>query len=312
MKIAVMGTGGVGGYFGGRLAQAGHDVSFIARGAHLAAIRQHGLTVDSGLGGFMVKPAKATPDPAEIGLVDIVLFCVKLYDTEGAGQLCRPLLGTDTAVVSLQNGIDSEERLMPILGRRHVCGGVAYIPAEIVAPGVVRQRGTLAKIDFGELDGVASARLQALLVACQQAGVAAEQCADIERRIWAKFVVLAPFAAACCLARQEAAPLLADPDTRRLLEDGVREAIAIARAKGIGLPDDSLQRSMRFFEGQPPGARASMLTDLERGNRLELEWLSGNIVRLGRELGVPTPVHEVACVALRPYAGGRAAGSQAA
>ena len=312
MKLAVMGAGGVGGYFGGRLAKAGFDVTFIARGAHLAAIRQNGLKVLSGYGDFQVSPAKATADPGEIGPVDIVLFAVKLYDTESAGELCRPLLGADTAVVSLQNGIDSEARLLPILGERHVCGGVAYIPAEIVEPGVVRQRGKMAKVDFGELDGTLSPRLRALLEACEKTGFAAELCPDIERRIWSKFIVLAPFAAACCLTRLQARPLMADPDTRRLLEDGVREAIAVARAKLIDLPADSFERTMRFFEGQPEGSQASMLTDLDRGNRLELEWLSGNIVRLGRELGVPTPVHEVACVALRPFAGGTAAGSQAA
>jgi len=307
MRIAVMGSGGVGGYFGGRLAKAGHDVTFIARGAHLAAIRQHGLKVLSGLGDFEVKPAKATDDPAEIGPVDVVLFATKLYDIEDAGALCKPLVGDGTMVVTLQNGVDSAERLGPILGAAHVVPGIAYIPAEIVEPGVVRQAGKQAAMAFGEADGRSSERVAAFEAACRAAGIEAHVRDNIRKQLWNKFVMLASFAALTCMTRKQAGVVRGDPDLRATLAAAMTEAVAVGRAEGVDLGPETVETSLKFLDAMPPTAQASMLTDLQRGKRLELNWLSGTVVRFGRQHGVETPVHQVALAVLKPYADGEAA-----
>ena len=306
MRIAVMGTGGVGGYFGGRLAAAGNDVTFIARGGHLDAIRRNGLTVRSGLGDFQVKPAQATDTPAGIGAVDVVLFTPKLYDVETAGEACRPLAGPDTMVVTFQNGIDSHERLAPILGPDRVVPGIAYIPAEIAEPGVILQRGRQAAISFGEIEGTMSQRVTAFQAACAQAGIQATARDDIVVQLWNKFLMLASFAALTCMTRSNAGVVRADPDIRPLLHEAMQEAAAVGRARGVALADNAADVAMGFLDNFPADSQASMLTDLQRGRRLELEWLSGAIVRLGRELGVATPVHRVAYGVLKPLAGGAA------
>ena len=305
MKIAVMGAGGVGGYFGAKLAQSGIDVTFIARGAHGAAIREKGLRVYSPNGDVLVHPAKAVGDPAMIGKVDMVMFCVKLWDVESAAEACRPLIGSDTAVICFQNGVDAEERVAAILGAEHVVGGVAAIAALIEAPGTIRHTGTMAWLKYGEMDGRDSPRLEAFDAACRKAGFEASLSPDITVDIWRKFAFLAPFAGATGATRMPIGPILADADTRRLFADLIAETVAVGRARGARLEDGIEGKQLAFAEGLPAEMKASMLGDLERGNRLELPWLTGAVARLGRELGVPTPVNDTVYAILKLHAEGR-------
>lgn len=299
MRIAVMGTGGVGGYFGARLAAAGADVSFIARGAHLAAIRRDGLRVTSALGDVHVHPARATDRPADIGPVDMVMFTVKLWDTETAAEQVKPLLGPDTGVVSFQNGVDSAERIERILGPGRAIGGVSHIAAAIAAPGLIRHTGSLARLTVGEWDGSDSRRVAGFVAAAKAAGIDVVQSADIGRAIWEKFVFLAPFSGVTSLLRQPIGAVRADEDGRWLYESAVEEVVAVARAKGVALPEDQVRRVLDFSDGLPAEMKSSMLGDLERGGRLELPWLSGAVVRLGRALGVATPTHRAILAALK-------------
>lgn len=303
-RIAVMGSGGVGGYFGGRLAAAGFDVSFIARGEHLAALRSQGLVIESPLGDAAVAPINAFEDAARIGPVDVVMFTTKLYDVQGAGELCRPLVGPDTVVVSFLNGIDSEDVLAGILGAQHVAGGVARISASIARPGLIAHHGTFASLEFGELDGRDSPRLAAFLAACERAGIKARMDADIVAAIWKKFIFLASFAAITGLTRCAFGPIRRTPETFALLARAVAEVAAVGQARGVQLGDDPAAAAMKVVLGVGDDIKASMLVDLERGRRLEVRSLSGAVVRLGRELGVPTPVHEFALAALLPFADG--------
>lgn len=305
MKIAVMGAGGVGGWFGAKLALSGEDVTFIARGKHLAAMRGNGLKIISPSGDFAVDPVQATDDPAEIGPVDVVMFCVKLWDVDSAAEACRPLIGPDTAVICFQNGVDAEERVAAILGPEHAVGGVAAIFALIDEPGVIRQTGELAWLKYGELDGKPTPRIQAFHDACTKAGINGTLSDDINVDIWEKFTVLAPLAGATASTRASIGPILADPDTRRMFESLIEEAVDVGRAKGVNLPADIMRTRIAFAENLPPGNRASMAADLERGNRLELHWLTGAVVRLGRELGVATPVSDTVYAVLKPHAEGR-------
>ena len=305
MRIAIMGSGGVGGYVGGRLAASGQDVTFIARGAHLAAIRGAGLRIESARGDLTVQPAQATDDPAAIGPVDLVVFAVKLYDTEQAAAATRPLIGPATGVVTLQNGVDSVNVLSATLGREHVIGGSAHIAAVIAAPGVIRHTGTMARFLFGELDGARSERVAALSAALEAAGVDHQVSEDIERDIWGKMVFLATFAGLTALIRLPIGPIRADPDTRALYQAGLAEALAVARAKGVALPDDFVAQTLARTDQLPSEMKSSLLNDLESGRRLELPWLSGAIVRMGQELGVPTPVHAFITTALKLHADGR-------
>lgn len=303
MRIAVMGSGGVGGYWGARLAEAGAEVAFIARGAHLEAIRGHGLKVESQLGDVLVQPARATDDPSEIGPVDIVLFATKLWDVEGAGAMLRPLLGPETAVITFLNGVDSGDRLAGVLGPDHVAGGVAWISAEIGAPGVIRHHSAFARIAYGELDGGPSARLGAFHDFVLAAGLDGTLSDDIESVIWGKFAMLASMAGVTTLTRQPLGPVREDPDMRRLLEEAIAEVVAVAAAQGIDLAEVQAE-TMRLVDEFPYEGKSSMLMDLEKGGRLELEWLSGAVVRLGRELGLETPTHRVIHAALKPWAEG--------
>jgi 2-dehydropantoate 2-reductase len=301
MRIAVVGAGGVGGGFGAALAKAGGDVTFIARGAHLAAMKSNGLKIESPRGDVHLQPTQATDDPAMVGPVDIVLFCVKLWDVESAGQHIKPLVGPNTAVIPLQNGIDAPERLVPILGRQAVMGGVAQISASIVAPGVIRQVGTFMRMLFGELDGSRSPRGEAFLALCKKAGFDAVLSDQIVSELWIKFILLATNASVMALARQPIGKLRDDPDIRPVIVAAVKEVHAVARAKGIALPADAVDKVLEFIGHAPPAMKASMALDLERGNRMELPWLGGKVVALGRELGVATPVHGLMYALLKPY-----------
>lgn len=303
MKIAVMGSGGIGGYYGGRLADAGADVSFIARGAHLAAMRQKGLKVISPLGDFHLPRVTATDDPATIGKVDIVMFCVKLYDVEETCELIKPLIGQDTAVISFLNGIDSEDRMRVILGDRAVVGGTAQIPSNIEEPGVIEHKASLAALEFGELDGRDSKRLQDFYKVCTDAGIQTFLVENIETHIWLKFAILVPFATACCLTRLPGKILIEEPVVQEIAVGAMKEVIALAQAKGVQLPPDALESRMALL-GNFSNAMPSMLVDLLAGKRIELEGLQGAVVRLAKELGVQVPVHQVAYAALKPYVNG--------
>jgi 2-dehydropantoate 2-reductase len=305
MRIAVIGAGGVGGAFGAALANAGADVTFVARGAHLKAMRETGLRVEGGRGETVVRPAQATDDPASIGPVDFVLFCVKLWDVESAGVAIRPLVGPTTAVIPLQNGVDSSERLIPILGAQAVMGGVAQISATIAEPGVIRQVGTFMRLVFGELEGGKSARGEAFLALCQKAGFDATHSDRILTELWMKFVLLASNAAMTAATRTPVGMLRDDPDIAPIFARAYAEVVAVGRAKGITLPEDAVERANGFNRSAPPTMMASMAHDLIRGNRIELPWLSGKVVSLGRELGVPTPVHEVLYAVLKPFVEGK-------
>ncbi len=304
MKIAVMGAGALGGYFGGRLAAAGADVSFIARGAHLAALKAEGLRVESPLGDLHLPQVKATEDPAEIGPVDLVLFLVKLPDTRAAARALSPLLGPETGVLSLQNGVEAWGWIGEEIGAAHVMGGTAQIPADIRAPGVVRHSGPFARVTFGEFGGAESARARALLAAFRAAGVEVSLVADIEVKIWEKFVMLSAFSALTALTRLPIGPVRETPETRGLLARAIAETHAVGRAERPALAADYAERAMGFVDAAPAGMRSSMLDDLLRGRPLELAYLSGAVARLGARHGIETPVHDFVAKALSPFAAG--------
>lgn len=304
MHIAVMGAGGTGGYFGGLLARAGHDVTFIARGAHLAALRSHGLTVRSRLAGDFTVSAQATDDPAEVGPVDLILFCVKAYDTDRAAELIRPLVGAETVVLPLQNGIDSAERIARAVGSEPVVGGVAFITSAIEEPGAVAQTGGPGKIVLGELDGSASVRTERLRRLCEQAGIAAELHPHIRTALWEKFIFICAFSGVTALTRLPIGPILASTEGSGLLRGVMEEVAAVARAWGITLPGDCVERGMALARGFEPWTRGSLYHDLAAGRRLELETLNGTVVHLGRDYAVPTPYNFVIYAALQPYAAG--------
>jgi len=304
MRIAVVGAGGVGGAFGTALAKAGADVTFIARGAHLAAMKSQGLKVQGGRGETHLVPTQATDDPAQIGKVDLVLFCVKLWDVESAGAHIKPLIGSGTAVIPLQNGIDAAERLIPILGSNAVMGGVAQISASIIAPGVIQQVGTFMRMIFGELTGTRSKRAEDFLALCLKAGFDATLSDQILTELWMKFILLAANAGMTALARQPIGALRDDPDIRPIFIAAWQETIDVGRAKGIALPADALDKILDFISHAPPAMKASMALDLDRGNRLELPWLSGKVAELGRQFGIPTPTHSMMYAMLKPFAMG--------
>ncbi len=307
MKIVVMGTGGVGGYFGARLAASGEDVSFVARGAHLEAIRRDGLRIRSQLGDLTVKPARVSSKPADLGPADFVMIAVKLWGTQAAIEAVRPLIGPSTVVASFQNGVGAIDALKKAFGEKQVLGGVAHIATTIGEPGVITHTGTMAKLTVGEPHGGISPRVAAIAEAAKKAGIDVIASDDINRAIWEKFVFLASFSGVTTLTRLAKGPIFADPDMRRLFTDAFNEACAVARAKGARLAPDHETKALGWAEGLPPEMKSSMLHDFERGNSIEVEWLSGAVARLGAEAGVATPVHRTIYAALKPYAGGTAA-----
>jgi 2-dehydropantoate 2-reductase len=298
LTFAIMGSGGVGGYFGARLAKCGFNVTFVARGAHLEAIRNSGLHIEGPNESFSLQ-VKATDEPREIGPVDFVLFAVKLWDTETAGAACRPLIGQGTAVVPLQNGVDSVETLASILGRSHVMGGVAEISATIAAPAHIRKISPLSLIRCGELDGNRSNRSEKLGSALSEAGIDVDLSDDINIAIWNKFVFLTGLSAITALTRHPIGKIRADPDTRALMEQIMTEALHVAQAVGVAVDDSVLAERLQFVDRLPGEVRASMAVDLISGRRLELPWLSGAVVRKGAELGIPTPANAFVCKALK-------------
>jgi 2-dehydropantoate 2-reductase len=301
MRVAVVGTGGIGAPYGASLAKAGVDVTFVARGAHLAAIREKGLRVEGDRGETHIRLAQATDDIAGIGTVDFALLCVKLWDVETAGELLRAIVGPGTAVVPLQNGVDAAERLIPILGRNAVMGGTAYVTGNIASPGVVRQTGTYQRMTFGELDGRLSERGQELSALCETAGFEGVLSPDIRVPMWEKFNLLVPTAGLNALTRLPLGKWREDSDLIALYEAALEETITVGRAEGVRLPPDSAEKVRATMWAMPPYLMTSMATDLLRGNRLELQWLTGKIVELGRRHGLPTPVNGFIYAALKPY-----------
>jgi 2-dehydropantoate 2-reductase len=305
MKITVMGSGGVGGYFGARLAAAGNDVTFVARGTHLAAMRRNGLRLDSDIGKLHLNPVKVVADARDIEAADAILFAVKLGDTEGAAESLRSLVGKGAAVYTFQNGVESVERIGRIVGANAVVPGVARIAAHIVEPGVIRQAGNFARIDFSEADGKPSARTAAFHKTCKDAGIDANLSANIGRDLWMKFAMLAPHAAMTALTRGPIGPVRANPKSRALLQSLVEETVAVGTALKAGLEPGDTAKIMQGFDGMPKGFLASMAHDILAGKPIEVDHLSGVVVRLGGQCGVPTPSHMFITQALAPFANGK-------
>jgi 2-dehydropantoate 2-reductase len=304
MRIAVFGTGGVGGYFGAKLARAGNDVAFFARGAHLAAMRANGLRVESAGGDIALPNVVATDDPAALAPVDAVMFCVKLWDVEAAAALVAPLLAGGGVVIAFQNGIDSPDILRRVVGDAHVLGGVAYIAAAIGAPGVIAHTGSMARLRVGAFDERLAARAQAFVHACTAAGIDAELAIDIRRAIWEKFVFLAALSGVTALSRQPVGGIRGDADLRAAFEAAMNEIVALARARSVALPDDFLPRQMRTLDGLPAEMRSSMQNDLLSGRRLEAPWLCGRVAGLAAEAGIAAPVNATIYAGLKPYVNG--------
>ncbi len=300
-----MGSGGVGGYFGARLVKGGADVTFIARGAHLAAMRAHGLTVESAHEPVRLEQVNVTDDPGTIGPVDIVLFSVKLWDTESAARSLLPIMGPRTGIISFQNGVQKDEVLRSIFGASAVMGGVAYMATTIARPGVIAQTGSMQRMIFGEYDGRRSERSEALLAAGKQGGINAEISDDIRRAIWEKFVFLVGASGATASMRMPLGPIRSHQQTRQFLLDLMRETVAVGRAQGVALSLDYAERQLAFIDGLPADMTASMYRDLQQGHRLEVRWLSGSVTEMGATAGVPTPVNRAVYDVLLLHAGGR-------
>jgi 2-dehydropantoate 2-reductase len=305
MRIAVIGAGGVGGYFGGRLAAAGEDVHFVARGAHLTALTHSGLRIQSPKGNAHIQTVNATSDPRSIGPADIVLFTVKMYDVDAAAALLPPLLGPDTAVITLQNGVEVIDMLARHIPRAHIAGGVAYVAAVITEPGVIRHTA-LETLIFGELDRAPSDRLARFAEAGVRAGFKARVSEAINVDLWSKFTRLTVFSGFTALTRSPLGVIRDEPELVAMMQSAIEEGIHVGRARGVALPEPLQNEIMQMITTMPPESKSSMLEDLERGKRLELPWLSGAVVRLGREVGVPTPIHQFIAAALNPFVNGAA------
>lgn len=292
LSFAVFGTGAVGGYFGGRLAEAGEDVRFVARGSHLAAIRAHGLRVTSVDGDFVVHPARASADPAELGPVDVVLVGVKAWQVPEAAAAMGPLVGERTVVVPLQNGIAAPEQLAEALGRARVIGGLCKVLAFLAGPGHIRHTGVTPSITFGELDGTRSERVERLHQAFSRTrGVVAEVPPDIRVALWRKFLFITALGGVGAVARAPIGAFRSEPGSREMLRQALEEIQAVAIAGGIPLPSDAAATTLAYIDTLPADGTASMQRDLMEGRPSELEAQVGTVVRLGEQLGVPVPVH---------------------
>lgn len=290
MKILVMGSGGVGGLYGGRLAHAGYDVTFVARGEHLAAMRERGLLIESEAhGNTHVQTVKVTEDPLAAGTPDVILFAVKLWDTATVARALRPIVGQNTAVLSLQNGVVKDDILRGVLGAHAVMGGVAYVGTHIARPGVIHQVGTIQRLVFGEYDGTKSARAQVLLEALLKAGIQAELSDDIRRTLWEKYTFLVGLSGTTATMRTTLGPVRENGQTRAFLLDLMKETVAVGRALGVNLPENFAEDRLQFADTLPPTMDSSLHHDLKNGNPLEVEWLAGGVVQLGKKVGVATP-----------------------
>ena len=300
MRFAVFGVGGVGGYFGGRLAQAGEDVIFIARGAHLRALQTSGLKVESLDGDFQLQPVQATDDPAGMGAVDVVILGVKAWQVPHAARALRPHIAPHTVVLPLQNGVDAPVQLAAELGAEHVLGGLCQIVSYVVAPGHIRHAGFAPAITFGELDNRRSARVEEIYQAMLRAGVHTTISADIHAAMWLKFLFIASFSGVGAVARAPAGVLRTLPETRALIRQAMAEVYAVARTRGINLSPDAVDKALAAVDSLPADATASMQRDVAAGRPSELEAQNGAVVRLGREAAVAVPTHEFIYGVLRP------------
>lgn len=301
MRAAVLGSGGLGGYFGALLARAGHDVSFVARGAHLEALRANGLRIESPHGDFTVSPANATDDTAQIGPVDVVLFCVKTYDTETAAATLPPLIHDNTAVLSFQNGVESHEHIDRAVGPGHALAAPTHISSTLISPGLIRQSSPFRTTVVAEIRGPVSDRAQRIASLLAESGISATAAPDGLVPLWHKFIFLASSAGLTALARTPAAELYQSEAARGVLRAALEEAESVGRASGVAMDADIVERQYRFALNLAPGLKASMHVDLERGRRLEIDALSGAVVRLGHKLSIPTPVHQTIFAALKPH-----------
>ena len=304
MRIAVMGAGAVGGYFGALLAKAGHDVAFIARGEHGAAMQSQGVRLEGPRGDLVIRTIEVVDDPARLAPCDVTLFCVKAYDTESAALAIRPLIARGGVVISLQNGVDGQDRIGRVIGDDCVMGGLAMVSGVIASPGVIRYKSEMSSLQFGEADGSLSWRATAFADACNAAGFKAEVMTDIRKAQWSKFVGLCSNAALTSLMRLPVGHIYHREEGIALGLAAFREVEAVGRAEGIDLPADIADRALKLHQGFPPSMYASMYHDVARGRRLELESFSGLVVRLGKKHGIPTPVHGMAYTCLLPFVNG--------
>jgi 2-dehydropantoate 2-reductase len=301
MRIAIVGCGGVGGYFGGRLAQAGESVVFVARGAALQALRRDGLHVESVAGDFRVAPAEAAGDPATVGTVDVVVLAVKAWQVADVAPTLGPMLGAESVVLPLENGVEAAPQLVEALGSEKVLGGLCKIMSYVVAPGRIRHAGVAPRVELGELDGRRSERVERLRAAfgsCVGVSVAVPE--DIQVALWEKFLFIAPFSAVGAVTRMPAGAIRSSPETRRMLEDATREVFELARARGVALRDDAVERTLGFVDALPPDATASMQRDILEGRASELESQTGAVVRLAAQAGLPVPVNGFLYASLLP------------
>jgi 2-dehydropantoate 2-reductase len=300
MRIAAMAAGAVGGYFAARMQAAGHEVFFIARGANLEAMKKNGLKIESVHGDLHLPKPNVTDDPATVGPVDIVLFAVKLWDTEKAAELARPMVGPNTRVITLQNGVDSVERVAPILGAEQTIGGTASLATVIAAPGVIKHTSQFASMRFGRADKKPDATLQAFVDAGKAAKIDVAIAADIERERWQKFILLTAMSGATAALRSPIGPIVADPELRAFFRKLMEETFAVGKAKGVPLDPAYIDERMNFvLTKMEPGMKASMAHDLDRGNRMELDWLAGKVRELGRALNIPTPASDTVYTVLK-------------
>jgi 2-dehydropantoate 2-reductase len=304
MRVVVVGAGGVGGYFGGQLAAAGNDVLFIARGQHLSAIADHGLRVASDFAPVSLSQVAATDDLAEVESADLVLVAVKLWETEAVAKQLVALARDGATVLSLQNGVQKDEVLQRYLPSSSILGGACYISAAIESPGVIRHHGRLARIVFGEYDGRRSERAVAIESALQEAGIDTELSNDIAGVLWRKFIFLVGLSSTTSAARQPVGVIRATPATRELMRQVMAEAAAVARARGVDVPQDYVDEQIAFTDTLPPEMSSSMLHDLTVGNRLELPWLGAAVVAMGEQAAVPTPYNRALAAVLEPYVSG--------
>lgn len=300
MRFAIFGVGAIGGYFGGRLAQAGEEVAFIARGEHLEALRTKGLRVESINGDFVLPAVTATDDPSRIGAVDVVLVGVKTWQVPAAAESMRPLLGEDTLVLPLQNGVEAPAQLAKILGREHVCGGLAKIISYIAGPGHIRHTGADPYIALGELDNQPSDRLERLRRALQRSGVSAEIPPDITAALWAKFLFVASWGGVGAITRAPIGVIRSVSQTRRMLEGSMQEIYEVAEALNVNLAPDAVSAAMGFIDTLPPNGTTSMQRDIIENRPSEIESWTGAVVRFGRDAGVPVPINEFTYNSLLP------------
>ena len=304
MKIMIMGTGGVGGFFGAKLANAGYDVSFIARGEHLKAIKSNGLKVMSELGDIHINPAKTSDNPNDFTSPDFILFCVKAYDTEASCNLLKPIINPSTAIIPFLNGIGHFDIMQNILGKDNIIGGIAAISALLERPGIIRHNSTMQMLKFGEFNNQISPRIQQFKKACEEAGINNNIPKDIECDLWQKIIMICTLAGANCLTRLPLGPCRSNKTTRKLLEDLATEVVLVARAEKVKLPDNQVELTMQQLDSLPEGMKASTLPALENGHKLEASALNGAIEKLGKKHGINTAMHRAVYAALAPHEDG--------